>query len=253
MKDRILGRSGMSVSPLGLGTWSIGGEMYLDGKNDSYGDVNDEESVAAIRTAIDNGVTFFDSADCYGAGHSEKLLGRAIRGKRDDLVIATKFGFVFDQKTKHITGTDYSREYVKRACKGSLKRLGTDYIDLYYIHIWHLEREQALEACEGLEELVEEGYIRYYGWSTDHEECITYLQDRPNFVSIMHNLNVFDNNTMLTDFCERHNLASVNRAPLAMGLLSGKYGKDSVMPKNDVRGNGFEWNRYFTGDRPTPE
>lgn len=129
---RTLGRSGIEVSALGFGCWAIGGEWEdAEGQPLGWGKVDDDESVRAIRRALDLGVTFFDTADVYGAGHSERTLGRALGNRRDDVVIATKWGNVFDEHTRTLTGSDDSPAHARRALTASLCRLGTDHVDLY--------------------------------------------------------------------------------------------------------------------------
>ena len=130
---------GIATSALGLGCWAIGGPFGPEGFAAGWGDVDDDESVAAIRRGLELGVTFFDTADVYGTGHSETVLGRALGGERDDVVIATKFGNTFDEGTGRMLGTDASPAYIRRACEASLRRLGTDRIDLYQCHLGDLE------------------------------------------------------------------------------------------------------------------
>ena len=160
------------MSPLGLGCWAIGGPMRgADGKPIGWGDVDDGESMRAIRRALDLGVTFFDTADVYGAGHSERILGAALGQDRDRVVIATKFGNTFADGDRRATGTDSSPAYVRRACEASLARLGTDRIDLLQLHVGELPETESDAIAGVLEELVGEGTIRAYGWSTDSPEC----------------------------------------------------------------------------------
>ncbi|MBO0793993.1 MAG: aldo/keto reductase, partial [Ktedonobacteraceae bacterium] len=132
---RTLGRSGIEVSALGMGCWAIGGPaqapVSLGSGHFGWGDVDDEESIRAIHAALAAGVTFFETSDVYGAGHSEQVLGRALAGRRQQSVICTKFGFTFDGPTRRMLGRDASPEYIRRACEGSLSRLQTDYLDLY--------------------------------------------------------------------------------------------------------------------------
>ena len=127
---RSLGRSGRMVSALGFGCWAIGGPWQSDGQPAGWGEVDDRESVAAIRRAVDLGVSLFDTADVYGCGHSERVLGRALAGVRDRVVVATKFGLVFDEQRRTSGGVDVSPAAIRRACEASLRRLGTDRIDL---------------------------------------------------------------------------------------------------------------------------
>ena len=124
MKRR-LGKSDIQVSAMGLGGWAIGGPFWSGDNAVGWGKIDDNESIRAIHKALELGVTFFDTADVYGAGHSERVLARALEGKRDQVVIATKFGNMFNEETKHITGSDASPEYIRKACEASLKRLNT--------------------------------------------------------------------------------------------------------------------------------
>jgi len=128
---RQLGRSGIRISPMGLGCWAIGGPAWRGETPVGWGKVDDAQSIRAIHAALDLGITFFDTADVYGAGHSERVLGKALAGRRDQVVVATKFGNTFDEDTRQATGADASPEYIRAACEASLRRLNTDYIDLY--------------------------------------------------------------------------------------------------------------------------
>jgi aryl-alcohol dehydrogenase-like predicted oxidoreductase len=244
-----LGKSGIEVSALGLGCWPIGGLFYLDGKPDGYGNIDDNESIKAIQKGIDLGINFFDTADVYGAGHNEIVLGKAIKGKREKVIIATKFGYTFDEKSKYVTGNNSSAEYLKHACRDSLKRLDTDYIDLYQLHLW-LSNEEAAQVVEALEELKKQGLIREYGWSTDLIENFDFMHTYTNGVSIQHEFNIFKHMDEMLYKCENHNIASINRSPLAMGLLSGKYNENSMLPEDDVRGNSFDWVIYYKNGKP---
>ncbi|MBM4461251.1 MAG: aldo/keto reductase [Chloroflexi bacterium] len=235
---RTLGRSGIAVSGLGMGCWAIGGPAWRDGRPIGWGDVDDAESVRAIHTALDLGVTLFDTADIYGAGHSERILGQALEGRRDQVVIATKFGQLFDEATRQAIGRDASPAHIRRACDASLRRLKTDYLDLYQFHIGDYDLAQAVEVRETLEELVAAGKIRAYGWSTDDPARARLFAEGPGCAAIQQRLNIFDGNPETLAVCEAANLGSLNRGPLAMGLLTGKFTADSTLPENDVR---FGW------------
>jgi aryl-alcohol dehydrogenase-like predicted oxidoreductase len=251
--ERTLGRSGLTVSAMGLGCWAIGGEFWWEGKYDGWGDVDDDESIRAIRRAIELGVRFFDTADVYGTGHSEEVLGRALQGRREQVVLSTKFGYTFDPTTKQSSGTNTAAEYIVDACEASLRRLGTDYIDLYFLHVWSLPADEADEVAQVLEALRADGLIRAYGWSTDDVDRARVFAARPGCAAIQHDLNVFDDAPELLALCAEEGLASVNRTPLAMGLLSGKFSADSKLGGNDVRGAGHSWVRYFEHGRPRSE
>lgn len=255
MNHRLLGKSGIKVSALGLGCWAIGGTLTnVEGKQASYGIVNDEESIKAIHRAIDLGVNFFDTADVYGAGHSEEILGKAIKGYRDDIVIVTKFGNTFDRKSRRITGTNTKPDYIRKACELSLKRINIDYIDLYLLHIWHVPKDDLISVKDTLDDLQSDGLIKSYGWSTDLSDLGEFFVKNSNCVAIEHELNVLHDMREIIDLCENNNLASVNRTVLAMGLLTGKYTANSKLPDNDVRGkNAPEWVKYFKNGKPDPE
>ena len=251
---RRLGRSGIQVSAMGLGCWAIGGPFWAGDDAVGWGEVDDNESIRAIHRALHLGVNFFDTADVYGTGHSERVLGRALAGHRDQVVIATKFGNTFDETTRQITGSDASPEYIRQACEASLQRLNTDYIDLYQFHLNDYDPNQAGAVRDVLEELVTEGKIRQYGWSTDFPERARVFAEGPNCTTAQHQMNVLDDAKPMIALCEQLDLASINRGPLAMGLLTGKYRADSKLASDDVRGDKSPaWMKYFKDGRPNPE
>lgn len=251
--QRTLGNSGITVSALGMGCWAIGGPFWLDGKADGWGDVDDAQSIRAIHHAIDLGVTLFDSADVYGAGHSEVVLGQALRGQRDRVAVATKFGYTFDEATKQAEGTNVTPGYIRRACQASLRRLGTDYIDLYQLHVGEVTLEEGAAAAATLEDLRREGLIRAFGWSTDTPACARRWAGQSGCVAVQHCMNVFEDRPEMVALCEAQSWASINRTPLAMGILSGKFNAGSQFAANDVRGSGHSWLTYFQDGRPRPE
>jgi aryl-alcohol dehydrogenase-like predicted oxidoreductase len=246
VSQRMLGRSDIQVSPMGLGCWAIGGLWYwLDGPG-GWGDIDDNESVRAIHAALDLGINFFDTAANYGTGHSERVLARALEGKRDKAVIATKFGFVVDEAGKRVTfRTDDHLLHVRQECEDSLRRLNTDVIDLYQLHVWDYPLEKVPAMVELLESLVSEGKVRYYGWSTDSVEGARLFAQGKHCVAIQHDLNVVLDAPEMLALCEELNLASVNRSALARGALSGKYTKDTVFPQNDVRTDSWSHEHFF--------
>lgn len=254
MEKRVLGRSGISVSPMGLGCWAIGGPFYMDDKFDGYGQVDDNESIQAIRLALDNGINFIDTSDAYGIGHSEEVIGKALEGRRDKVVIATKFGFLGNESTKTLQGYNVTPEYIERACNASLRRLKTDYIDLYQLHVGDLTISEIVGVIGALESLVKKGKIRTYGWSTDNPTCAKLISENENCSAIQHELNVIINSDAILNLCKEKDLASINRSPLGMGLLSGKFNSSSIITKNDVRGAGYSWTEaYFKDGKPTEE
>jgi aryl-alcohol dehydrogenase-like predicted oxidoreductase len=251
---RHLGRSGIEVSALGMGCWAIGGPFWSGETPLGWGEVDDEESIRAIHTALEHGVNFFDTANVYGAGHSERVLSRALAGRRQEAVIATKFNAVFDETTRQVLGSDATPEGIRKACEDSLRRLDTDYIDLYQFHENGYPAEKALLVRQTLEDLVQEGKIRAYGWSTDFPDRAEVFAQGPNCTAIQLQLNVLDDNPAVIVICERHNLAAINRGPLAMGLLTGKYSAETKASIDDVRGEKSpEWMKYFVNGQPNPE
>ncbi len=251
---RTLGRFGVEVSALGMGCWAIGGPFWAGKTPIGWGEVDDEQSIRAIHTALDRGVNFFDTANVYGAGHSERVLGRALAGRRSQVVIATKFNALFDETTRQVTGADASPAGIRQACEESLRRLNTDYIDLYQFHDNGYEAEKALPVRETLESLLKQGKIRAYGWSTDFPDRAEFFAQGPGCTAIQFQLNVLDDNPDVIAICEKYNLAAINRGPLAMGLLTGKYTADTKASADDVRGEKSpDWMKYFTAGRPNPE
>jgi aryl-alcohol dehydrogenase-like predicted oxidoreductase len=253
METRTLGPSGIQVSPMGLGCWAIGGPFWDGTKPLGWGEVDDAESTRAIRRGLELGVTFFDTADLYGTGRSERVLGRALGGRRDDVVVATKFGNTFDEDTRQFTGTDVSPAYVRAACEASLRRLGTDRIDLYQLHVENVDPGQAAAVQEVLEALADEGKIRAYAWSTDDPGLARLFAGGPRFAAVQHELNVLNDVPELLALCEELGLASVDRGPLGMGLLTGKFQPGSTLAADDIRGTDPDWMTWFRGGRPAPE
>ncbi len=255
---RTLGRSGIKVSPLGLGCWAIGGPWLFNGNQAGWSGVDDAESKRALHRALDLGITFFDTAANYGAGHSERLLGQAVKGCRDQVVIATKFGYHVDEAAKVVVHYDDKEEEsdvvsrLRLSLEASLKRLDTDYIDVYQLHVWGLTIDRALLVRDVLEELVQEGKIRTYGWSTDRTDAVEAFSTSPNCSVVQQQLSVLDGNLELLALCEKLNLASLNRGPLGMGLLTGKFSPSHRFPPNDVRSH-IEWHPGFKDGQPTAE
>jgi aryl-alcohol dehydrogenase-like predicted oxidoreductase len=251
INSRKLGRSGIEVSPMGLGCWAIGGPFWAGETPLGWGEVDDEESIRAIHAGIDSGITLFDTANVYGAGHSERVLAHAFAGRRSQVVIATKFSAVFDETTRQRTGEDASPEGIRGACEASLRRLNTDYIDLYQFHNNHYPADKAELVRETLETLVKEGKIRAYGWSTDFPERAEVFAQGQHCAAVQLQLNVLDDNPAVIALCEKYDLAALNRGPLAMGLLTDKYTAETKPSVDDVRGEKSpDWMKYFKDGKP---
>ena len=242
MKYVHLGRSGLKVSRLCLGTMNFGPLA------------SETESFAIMDRALELGINFFDTADVYGTGHSEELLGKALVGRRNEVIIATKFGLEYNADTKEWIGMNGHPEYVRQALENSLRRLNTDYVDLYQFHVGRYPLSDAGATRDVLEQLVDEGKIRTYGWSTDDVECAKVFAAGPNCSTIQQELNVMTGNIELLDLCEDMDLASIARSPLAMGLLAGKFNQNTTFPVNDVRRNDMTvWNWFTNEGQPKKE
>ncbi|MEW6094526.1 MAG: aldo/keto reductase [Chloroflexota bacterium] len=255
---RILGRSGIEVSAVGMGCWAIGGPWNFLGSPAGWSVVNDAESIRAIHAALDLGANFFDTAANYGCGHSERILGQAVKGRRKQVVIATKFGYQVDEAGKNVLPYGEKEEdsdvagHVRHDLEKSLQRLGADYVDVYQLHVWGLSIERALEVRDVLEQLVQEGKVRTYGWSTDRADAVAAFSTSPRCGVVQQHLNIFDDNPPLLALCDELNLASINRGPLGMGVLTGKFTPAATFPEDDVRSHA----RWFSGlkdGHPNPE
>ncbi|MBN2392329.1 MAG: aldo/keto reductase [Anaerolineae bacterium] len=244
MELRRLGRSGIKVSPLGLGTARIAGlgwrdesapQAFAQAKWDASGQ---SAAVRQIQAAVDLGVTLFDTADNYGQGLSECILGEALGGRRDGIVVVTKFGEdpMPDQEDPWALDADS----VKRKCEASLRRLGVECIDLYLLHRRDYPLEQAPALMEVLEDLVYAGKICYYGWSTDDVERAGLFAHGEHCIAIEHRLNVFNDNAAMLDLCREQDLASLNRVPLLMGVLTGRWSSETKLKEDDPRAQWFE-------------
>jgi aryl-alcohol dehydrogenase-like predicted oxidoreductase len=244
MLKRTLGKSKLEVSALGMGCWAIGGpwtwaqpgrEPYPAG----WGKTDDEESIRAIHAALDMGVNFFDTAANYGAGHSEVILGRALKGKRDQVVIATKFGHIINEEAKTVYGdADQISKNVRTDVENSLRRLQTDSIDIYQLHEGGYEPERALELQSILEELVQVGKIRWYGWSTDIVNSARKFASAAggsHCTSIQFRLNAIYDNPEMRKVCADFDLGGINKDPLNKGVLTGKFSANTRFPENDIR------------------
>jgi aryl-alcohol dehydrogenase-like predicted oxidoreductase len=247
MFTRTLGKSGIRVSAVGLGTARIGG---LNWRLDDLTVVHDEPDqidadIRAIHRALDLGISFFDTADVYGCGHSEHILGQALADRRHQVVVATKFGETFDEQNCQPTEEELNPTYIRRACEASLRRLNTDYIDLYLFHIRDYDLERAGEVRQTLERLAEEGKIRYYGWSTDDLERARFFAQGPHCTAIEHRLNIMMDAPAMLALCDELDLASINRIPLAMGVLSGRWTRNTQLPQDDWRGKFFEVKEFL--------
>jgi aryl-alcohol dehydrogenase-like predicted oxidoreductase len=255
---RTLGPSGIEVSAVGMGCWAIGGPWTMMGSQAGWGVTDDAESTRAIHAALELGVNFFDTAANYGAGHSERLLGAALKGRRHAAVIATKFGYAVDETAHAVTPYGANEEesdvasHIRENLEASLQRLNTDHVDVYLLHVWALTLDRALAVRDVLEELVAEGKIRTYGWSTDRPEAIEAFSTGPGCGVVEQELNVFTGSPEVLALAERLNLASLNRSPLGMGLLAGKITPETRFRDDDIRQK-VAWFPGFKDGQPNRE
>jgi aryl-alcohol dehydrogenase-like predicted oxidoreductase len=238
---RVLGKSGIEVSALGMGCWAIGGPWTWAQPGEEpqpagWGNIDDEESIRAIHAGLEHGINFFDTAANYGAGHSEEVLGQALRGRREYVVIATKFGHMVNEEEKIVYADD--SKILTNVCndvENSLRRLQTDFIDIYQLHAAAYDPEQALELMGVMEDLVQEGKIRWYGWSTDLVDRARVFAEGKHCTSIQFRLNAIYDNQEMRALCADFNLAGINKDPLNKGVLTGKFSKSTTFPDNDLR------------------
>jgi aryl-alcohol dehydrogenase-like predicted oxidoreductase len=244
--------NGQTIPALGLGCWAIGGPFYSGQAPLGWGDVDDAQSIRAIRRAVDLGIRFFDTAQAYGTGHSEEVLGQALTSS-PDVMIGTKIGVGIDPQTRQITGNDIASAAIESSINASLRRLQRETIDLVHLHLNSLPVAEAEQLFDKLDAQKAKGKIGAYGWSTDYPERAEAFAARQNFVSVQHAMNVFFKASALLPVIEQHGLLSINRSPLAMGLLSGKYVPGIAMDRNDIRSQTMDWMGYFKDGTVAPD
>jgi len=227
IEKRILGKSGIEVTKIGVGLWAIGG--------DQWGEVDDRESLDMIDAALDLGINFFDTADVYGGGHSEVVLGKAMKGRRDQFVVATKIGWRGFDGDKGASAYDTVDKLIE-GVESNLARLQTDYVDVIQSHIDF--RDPTMEIfVEGFQKLQEQGKVRAYGVSTSNFE---YLQafNVDNKVSTLQIDYSILNRTPeknIFPYTMEKDIGVLVRGPLAMGILTGKFNKDTEFSEDDFR------------------
>lgn len=216
MRYRKLGNLDIDVSEIGFGTWGLGGN--------SYGPVDDQVSKTTLQFAYDNGITFYDTSDLYGNGHSEEILGKTFRGVRDKVIIATKVG-TLPHSGFHMP-QDFSPRYIRKGIEASLKRLQTDYIDLYQLHSPPRDLlENGDCGLETLRMLQKEGKIRTFGISVRSPDDGLTAIEKFNFPVVQVNFNLIDHRAIengLLELAKRRNTGVIARTPLCFGYLTGK-------------------------------
>ncbi|MGJ7902486.1 aldo/keto reductase [Lysobacter sp. 1R34A] len=228
MPTRRLGRNGPTVSALGLGCM---------GMSFAYGDADESESLATLDRALELGVTLLDTADMYGPHTNERLLGKALRGRRDRVFLATKFGIVFDPDRPELRGIDGRPEYVRSSIEGSLQRLGTDHIDLYYQH--RIDAEVPIEDTVGaMAELVQQGKVRFLGLSEPSAQTLQRAHAVHPITAVQSEYSLWtrdpEHDGVLAT-CERLGIGFVPYSPLGRGFLTGNIASPSELQGDDFR------------------
>ena len=239
MRTRRLGKTNLELTVIGFGSWAIGG----GGSKISWGPQDDSESIAAIKKALDLGINWIDTAAIYGLGHSEEIVGKAIKGISKRPIIATKCGLVWDEK-KNITNR-LKRESIKNEAEASLKRLDIDVIDLYQIH-WPIPDEDIEEGWEAMAQLVKEGKVRYIGVSNFNVSQMKRAQSIYPIASLQPPYSMLkrDVEEDIFPFCRQNSIGIVVYSPMQKGLLTGKITRERVanFPEDDHRRNDPDFN-----------
>jgi len=229
MEYRDLGRTGPKVSEIGFGAWAIGG--------DAWGPVEDAESLAAMERAMELGINFLDTADVYGDGRSESLVAKAIRGRRDEVVLSTKGGLMGHHRDPQ-RGPVYDRpEKVVEALEASLGRLETDHVDVYFCHIWWDTPEETEAFIEAFDRLKRDGKVRAVGVSTNDLEHIRHF-DRDgglDVVQLDYSILNREPEKEILPYLEEREIGVIVRGPLRMGILTGKFSEETTFADGDIR------------------
>jgi aryl-alcohol dehydrogenase-like predicted oxidoreductase len=249
MQYRTIGTTGMRISRIGLGTWTIGGPSWEDGRASGWAPVEADTAIKAIRTAFDGGINHFDTADVYGNGHAERLLGRALAGMDREVVIGGKMGYI-----RGSAPHAYAPHHIRSQCEQSLKNLRRDYLDIYYFHHTDFGENDTYrdQACEAMERLRQEGKIRHIGLSgyatKKLRRLIPHIQ--PQVVQVPASLLNDRFITIGSEFhtlCRQYSISLITFSPLSQGVLLGKYSSSSppVFQPGDHRGRSYSFSVPF--------
>ena len=240
MKYRTFGKTGWKVSEVGLGTWALGGD---------WGPVSESDAIEVLQGAIERGVNFFDTADVYGDGRSERLIGQVLKSTDQKVYVATKFGRRLDP---HVS-PGYTRDNLERFLDRSLSNLGVDTIDLIQLHCPPTDVYYKPEVFEALDSFVEQGKVQHYGVSVEKvEEGLKAIEYRVASVQIVFNMFRQRPSELFFEQCKKKNVAVIARVPLASGLLTGKMTPETKFLKDDHRnfnreGKAFDVGETFAG------
>lgn len=240
MQYRTLGRTGLEISEVGFGAWAIGGPSKLGALEIGWGETDDARSLRAVHAALDAGVTFFDTADVYGMGHSEELLGKALADRRDQVVVASKVGIRV--REDGAVGKDFSKEWILKGIDASLARLNMDFLDLYQLHTGVEMSQYTDESFEALDMLVDVGKIRFYGVSVGpvaHGREVIRRWSGVATVQVVYNMIAREPEDDLLPLAQERGVGIIARVPLASGFLTGKFGSDVTFPSNDHRSHRY--------------
>lgn len=227
IEKRVLGKSGIEVSVIGLGLWAIGG--------DEWGPTDDRESLSTIDLALEMGVNLFDTADVYGSGHSEELLGQAMKGRRDKFVVTTKIGWLGFDEERNRTAYDTVEKLIA-GMESNLHRLRTDYVDLIQSHINF--RDPTMEIfIKGFQKLQRDGKVRAYGVSTSDFDYLKAFNADGGCATLQIDYSILNRTAEaeIFPYCQEHNIGILVRGPLAMGILTGKLSPDTRFGPGDFR------------------
>jgi aryl-alcohol dehydrogenase-like predicted oxidoreductase len=231
MQVRQLGSSDLNLTTVGLGTWAIGGPWQF-----GWGPQDDNEAIAAILTALDKGINWIDTAPVYGLGHSEELVGKALKQTKHEPFIATKCGLLWNEKKQRVPCL--KRRSIRQECHASLKRLGVEVIDLYQMH-WPEPEEDVEQAWEEMAKLADEGKVRYIGVSNFNIEQIERVRRIHEVASVQPPYSMLHREVEdgLLEYCAQLNIGVVAYSPMQRGLLTGKFSQErlSALPLDDHR------------------